>query len=160
MKIDRLLAEHQLVPTAESCTGGLVASALVDIPGISDYFKEGYITYAPEAKEKILGVLPETISDYGVVSEQTAREMAEGAAKQAHAGCAVATTGVAGPGGGTLKTPVGTVCFGCFVRGKIFSGTEHFTGTRSEIRHAAAAYAIAFLERCIIKTYGGTLCES
>ena len=69
----------------------------------------GYITYAPEAKEKILGVLPETISDYGVVSEQTAQEMAEGAAKQAHAGCAVATTGVAGPGGGTLKTPVGTV---------------------------------------------------
>ena len=68
MKIDRLLAEHQLlVTTAESCTGGLVASALVDIPGISDYFKEGYITYAPEAKEKILGVLPETISDYGVV---------------------------------------------------------------------------------------------
>ena len=66
MKIDRLLAEHQLlVTTAESCTGGLVASALVDIPGISDYFKEGYITYAPEAKEKILGVLPETISDYG-----------------------------------------------------------------------------------------------
>ena len=65
MKIDRLLAEHQLlVTTAESCTGGLVASALVDIPGISDYFKEGYITYAPEAKEKILGVLPETISDY------------------------------------------------------------------------------------------------
>ena len=151
MKIDRLLAEHQLlVTTAESCTGGLVASALVDIPGISDYFKEGYITYAPEAKEKILGVLPETISDYGVVSEQTAQEMAEGAAKQAHAG----------PGGGTLKTPVGTVCFGCFVQGKIFSGTEHFTGTRSEIRHAAAAYAIAFLERCIIKTYGGTLCES
>ena len=150
MKIDRLLAEHQLlVTTAESCTGGLVASALVDIPGISDYFKEGY-----------MGVLPETISDYGVVSEQTAREMAEGAAKQAHAGCAVATTGVAGPGGGTLKTPVGTVCFGCFVQGKIFSGTEHFTGTRSEIRHAAAAYAIAFLERCIIKTYGGTLCES
>ena len=96
MKIDRLLAEHQLlVTTAESCTGGLVASALVDIPGISDYFKEGYITYAPEAKEKILGVLPETISDYGVVSEQTAQEMAEGAAKQAHAGCAVATTGVA-----------------------------------------------------------------
>ena len=94
MKIDRLLAEHQLlVTTAESCTGGLVASALVDIPGISDYFKEGYITYAPEAKEKILGVLPETISDYGVVSEQTAQEMAEGAAKQAHAGCAVATTG-------------------------------------------------------------------
>ena len=134
MKIDRLLAEHQLlVTTAESCTGGLVASALVDIPGISDY---------------------------GVVSEQTAQEMARGAAKQAHAGCAVATTGVAGPGGGTLKTPVGTVCFGCFVQGKIFSGTEHFTGTRSEIRHAAAAYAIAFLERCIIKTYGGTLCES
>ena len=67
MKIDRLLAEHQLlVTTAESCTGGLVASALVDIPGISDYFKEGYITYAPEAKEKILGVLPETISDVGI----------------------------------------------------------------------------------------------
>ena len=119
MKIDRLLAEHQLlVTTAESCTGGLVASALVDIPGISDYFKEGYITYAPEAKEKILGVLPETISDYGVVSEQTAQEMAEGAAKQAHAGCAVATTGVAGPGGRTFKDSGGNGLFWMFCAGK------------------------------------------
>lgn len=161
MKIDRLLAEHQLlVTTAESCTGGLVASALVDIPGISEYYKEGYITYAPEAKEKILGVLPETIADYGVVSEQTARQMAKGAAKQAHAGCAVATTGVAGPGGGTPTVPVGTVCFGCCVQEQVFSETKHFPGTRSEVRHAAAAYAVEFLERCIIKTYGGNLCES
>lgn len=119
MKIDRLLAEHQLlVTTAESCTGGLVASALVDIPGISDYFKEGYITYAPEAKEKILGVLPETISDYGVVSEQTAQEMAEGAAKQAHAGCAVATTGVAGPRGRNFKDSGGNGLFWMFCAGK------------------------------------------
>lgn len=118
MKIDRLLAEHQLlVTTAESCTGGLVASALVDIPGISDYFKEGYITYAPEAKEKILGVLPETISDYGVVSEQTAQEMAEGAAKQAHAGCAVATTGVAG-WGRNFKDSGGNGLFWMFCAGK------------------------------------------
>ncbi len=118
MKIDRLLAEHQLlVTTAESCTGGLVASALVDIPGISDYFKEGYITYAPEAKEKILGVLPETISDYGVVSEQTAQEMAEGAAKQAHAGCAVATTGVAGQGE-NFKDSGGNGLFWMFCAGK------------------------------------------
>lgn len=118
MKIDRLLAEHQLlVTTAESCTGGLVASALVDIPGISDYFKEGYITYAPEAKEKILGVLPETISDYGVVSEQTAQEMAEGAAKQAHAGCAVATTGVAVPGR-NFKDSGGNGLFWMFCAGK------------------------------------------
>lgn len=118
MKIDRLLAEHQLlVTTAESCTGGLVASALVDIPGISDYFKEGYITYAPEAKEKILGVLPETISDYGVVSEQTAQEMAEGAAKQAHAGCAVATTGVA-ERGRNFKDSGGNGLFWMFCAGK------------------------------------------
>lgn len=118
MKIDRLLAEHQLlVTTAESCTGGLVASALVDIPGISDYFKEGYITYAPEAKEKILGVLPETISDYGVVSEQTAREMAEGAAKQAHAGCAVATTGLPDPGR-NFKDSGGNGLFWMFCAGK------------------------------------------
>ena len=119
MKIDRLLAEHQLlVTTAESCTGGLVASALVDIPGISDYFKEGYITYAPEAKEKILGVLPETISDYGVVSEQTAQEMARGAAKQAHAGCAVATTGGCRTRGRNFKDSGGNGLFWMFCAGK------------------------------------------
>lgn len=119
MKIDRLLAEHQLlVTTAESCTGGLVASALVDIPGISDYFKEGYITYAPEAKEKILGVLPETISDYGVVSEQTAREMAEGAGKTGTRGMCGGYNGGCRTRGRNFKDSGGNGLFWMFCAGK------------------------------------------
>ena len=161
MQIYELLREHQLsVTTAESCTGGLVASALVDISGISEFFKEGYITYAAESKEALLNVPATVIKTYGVVSEQTAEAMARGAAERAHAACAITTTGVAGPAGGTKETPVGTVCFGCSVNGHLYSDTQQFTGDRSSVRHAAAAYAIAFLERCIEKTYGGNLCES
>ena len=113
MTVYDLLNKYQMtVTTAESCTGGLVASGLVDIAGISAFFKEGYVTYAPEAKERILGVPKEVIEQYGVVSEETAAKMAEGAARTADADTAIATTGVAGPDGGTKRTPVGTVCFG------------------------------------------------
>ena len=91
------------VTTAESCTGGLLAGRLLNAAGISKAYREGYITYSNEAKEKLLQVSHETLEAYGAVSEQTAMEMAEGAAKQAGAQAALATTGIAGPDGGTLS---------------------------------------------------------
>ena len=145
-KLFSLLKKYNLtVTTAESCTGGLVAAYLCDISGISAYFKEGYITYSEEAKVKNLDVSPQTLEKYGVVSLKTAEEMAEGAAHKANASCAIATTGVAGPTGGTADTPVGTVCFACKVYEYTYSERMMFQGNRTEVRTQATAYAIEML---------------
>lgn len=141
-----LLEKYNLkIATAESCTGGLVAGVLCDISGISKYFEEGFITYSEGAKIKNLGVLPETIETYGVVSCEVAEEMAIGACKSANANCAIATTGVAGPTGGTDENPVGTVCFACVVRNQVLTERMIFSGTRMEIRMQAAMYALEML---------------
>jgi nicotinamide-nucleotide amidase len=97
------------IATAESCTGGLVAALLTDIPGSSSVFERGFVTYSNRAKEELLGVAGELIADCGAVSEPVARAMAEGALRESHAHIAVAITGVAGPGGGTALKPVGLV---------------------------------------------------
>ena len=123
----------------------MVAGVLCDISGISAHFEEGYITYSEEAKCKNLGVLPETIAHFGVVSCEVAEEMAMGAAERANADCAVATTGVAGPTGGTEENPVGTVCFACVVRNQVLTERMIFEGNRMEIRMQAAVYAIEML---------------
>ena len=148
-----LLSKHNLkIATAESCTGGLVAGVLCDISGISAHFEEGFITYSEDAKCKNLGVLPETIAHYGVVSCEVAEEMAMGAAERANADCAVATTGVAGPTGGTEENPVGTVCFACVVKNQVLTERMIFEGNRMEIRMQAAVYAIEtlcdYIESC------------
>lgn len=141
-----LLSKYNLkIATAESCTGGLVAGVLCDISGISKHFEEGFITYSEDAKIKNLGVLPETIETYGVVSCEVAEEMAIGACKSANANCAIATTGVAGPTGGTDENPVGTVCFACVVRNQVLTERMIFSGTRMEIRMQAAIYALEML---------------
>jgi len=141
-----LLEKYNLkIATAESCTGGLVAGVLCDIAGISKYFEEGFITYSEAAKVKNLGVLPETIEGYGVVSCEVAEEMAIGACKSANANCAIATTGVAGPTGGTEENPVGTVCFACVVKNQVLTERMIFEGTRMEIRMQAAMYALEML---------------
>ena len=114
-----LLAERKLhVTTAESCTGGLIAGTLVNVAGASDVLNEGYVTYSNEAKERLIHVSHETLETYGAVSEQTAHEMAEGAAKAANADAALSATGIAGPGGGTEEKPVGLVYIGCYLNGK------------------------------------------
>ena len=143
--LDLLKKNHFTVTTAESCTGGMVAARLVDIPGISSYFEEGYITYSDRVKTKVLGVPEETITQFGVVSVETAIAMAEGACRTSGASCAITTTGVAGPDGGTTETPVGCVCFGCVVNGKFFSERIVFSGNRKEIREQATEYAITLL---------------
>lgn len=140
------------IATAESCTGGLVAALLCDIAGISAHFEEGYITYSENAKMKNLGVSQETLSQYGVVSVETAIEMAQGALKKAHATCSVATTGVAGPTGGTPETPVGCVCFAWCINDEVYTERVVFAGTRMEVRMQAATYALEMLCNYIEKS--------
>ena len=110
--IDALRARGLHVATAESCTGGGIAAAITDIAGSSDVFECGFVTYSNAAKTRMLGVDGALIAACGAVSEDVARAMAEGARAQSGAQCAVAVTGVAGPGGGTSAKPVGMVCFG------------------------------------------------
>lgn len=108
--LGKLLKEKKLtVSTAESCTGGLVASRITDISGSSDYFKEAYVTYANEIKHKNLGVSNETLEKYGAVSSECAFEMAQGLSKRTGCDVAICSTGIAGPTGGTAKKPVGLV---------------------------------------------------
>ena len=141
----QLSEKNRKLAIAESCTGGLVCAYVCEIPGISAYFEEGYITYSIESKVKNLGIDRNLIETYGVVSTQTAEAMALGAKKMAKAYCAVATTGVAGPTGETKETPVGCVCFGCVVGNMVYSEQKMFKGNRTNIRQQAAQYALEFL---------------
>lgn len=145
-KIERILVHRKFtVTTAESCTGGLIAASLVNADGISAVFKEGYITYSNEAKVKLLGVKEETLARFGAVSRETAKEMAEGAAKASGAEAAIAVTGIAGPGGGTPEKPVGLVYIGCHVNGKTVVKRCFYGGDRDNVRHIAAKEALELL---------------
>jgi nicotinamide-nucleotide amidase len=106
-----LIARKQMIVTAESCTGGLISAALTDVPGSSEAVFGGYVTYHNEAKTGMIGVDRELLRAYGAVSEQVARAMAEGALRHSGAAAAIAVTGIAGPGGGTVGKPVGLVHF-------------------------------------------------
>ena len=144
--VTELLSEKHLhVTTAESCTGGLISGTLVNAAGASAVLNEGYVTYSNEAKERLLGVSHETLETYGAVSEQTAKEMAEGAAKAAGADAAIAVTGIAGPDGGTEEKPVGLVYIGCTVEGKTIVKRCFYGGDRTAIRQAAAKEALDIL---------------
>lgn len=133
------------VATAESCTGGTVASMLTQVAGSSAWFRGAVVSYAVEVKERVLGVDVR----HGVVSEPTARQMAEGAARLMQADAAVATTGVAGPGGGTAETPVGTVCIAATLRGHTHAVTRRFEGDREAVILQAADAALALLGQII-----------
>ena len=146
----RLLQEaHLTVTTAESCTGGLIAGTLVNVAGASDVLGEGYVTYSNEAKERLVGVKRETLLQYGAVSEQTAREMAEGAARAAGADAALSATGIAGPGGGTAKKPVGLVYVGCFLDGSTQVKECRFDGNRMENRLHTVETALEMLREAL-----------
>ena len=147
-----LLTERKLhVTTAESCTGGLIAGTLVNVAGASDVLNEGYITYANEAKERLVHVSHDTLEQFGAVSEQTAREMAEGAAKAAHADAALSATGIAGPGGGTKEKPVGLVYVGCYLNGKTTVKECHWNGSRMENRMDTVTAALEMLRDRLIE---------
>ena len=134
------------IATAESCTGGLVAAALTDIPGSSDVVDRGFVTYSNAAKEEMLGVSRATLDRYGAVSEEVAREMAEGALARSHARLAVSITGIAGPGGSEHK-PEGRVCFGLAFQGRITDTETQEFGPRGRdwVRKAARDHALFLL---------------
>ena len=147
-KIVRFLNEHNMtITTVESCTGGLIAARLVNVSGASNVFSEGYITYSEEAKAKMVGVNPETIKKYNVVSEEVAYEMASGGAKTANADVAVSVTGVAGPLGGTKEIPVGTVCIGVYYKNKVITGKFLLNGDRLQVRNQAVDKALEIYYR-------------
>jgi nicotinamide-nucleotide amidase len=134
------------IATAESCTGGMIGAALTDIAGSSDVYDRGFITYSNAAKIDMLGIRPETLADKGAVSEEIARQMAEGALKRSTASLAVSVTGIAGPGGSEFK-PEGRVCFGLAQAGRpTRSETVEFGAIgRAKVRAATVAHALALL---------------
>lgn len=149
-ELAELLRKNNLTITiAESCTGGLVAGTLVNVPGISEYFQEGYVTYSNEAKQKLLGVQAQTLESYGAVSRQTAEEMALGCARAASADLGLATTGIAGPDGGTVQKPVGLVYIGCAFRGTVCVERFVFTGNRRSVREQAVEQALQLAKRML-----------
>lgn len=142
-------AKGVMIATAESCTGGMVAAAITDVAGSSAIFDRGFVTYTNAAKVAMLGVSQETLDAHGAVSEETAAQMCEGARRNSDAQIAVATTGIAGPGGSDFK-PEGRVCFG------ITDGTTTLTETvefgalgRGKVRAAAMAHALELLLNCV-----------
>ena len=131
-----------MLVTAESCTGGWAAMALTAIPGSSEWFERGYVTYSNAAKQEALGVSGSTLRRHGAVSEETAREMAAGALKKSGGQVALAITGVAGPAGGTPDKPVGTVCFAWTDGSKMRSATKRFDGDRERVRRQSVVHAL------------------
>ncbi|MBV9346235.1 MAG: CinA family protein [Gammaproteobacteria bacterium] len=147
----KLRAAERHLATAESCTGGWLAKVLTDVPGSSQWFECGSITYSERAKVRDLGVAPTTLEQFGAVSEQTVREMAEGALRVTGATVAVAVSGVAGPDGGTDEKPVGTVWFCAAARhgatADILAERLHFEGDRAAVRSGAVRHALRLILR-------------
>ncbi len=139
-------AKSLRIATAESCTGGMVAAALTDVAGSSDVFDRGFVTYSNAAKEAMLGVSAATLAAHGAVSEEIAREMAEGALSHSLAGLAVSITGIAGPGGSEFK-PEGRVCFGLARQGRVTQvhTVEYGARGRAQVRQAARDHALDLL---------------
>jgi PncC family amidohydrolase len=147
--VNKLKDAGMTVTTVESCTGGLLSATLVDVSGASDVFYQGVVTYANEAKVRLVGVKEATLQAHGAVSEETAREMAEGGAKAANADAALSVTGIAGPGGGTKEKPVGLVYIGCYVNGKTIVKKNIFKGNRREVREQSVETALELLLECL-----------
>lgn len=140
--VNYLIKNKYHITFAESLTAGMLAAKLVNVANASMVLNESFVTYSNEAKMKYLNVKEETIEKYTVVSEEVAKEMAIGAAKASNSDIAVTTTGVAGPSGGTEKTPVGMVCFGFYINGKVITKTKYFSNIgRNLVRIAATEYA-------------------
>ncbi|HOH53809.1 MAG TPA: competence/damage-inducible protein A [Fervidobacterium sp.] len=151
----KLLKDNGLtVSFAESCTGGLISSTFVDIPGVSDVYKGGVITYSNESKMKILGVAQETLEKHGAVSEECVREMVDGCKRLFNSSFAVAVSGIAGPSGGSEEKPVGTVCIALATPTKIISSTHLLRGDRNSIRRRSMLFSFDILRRGVLEWLG------
>lgn len=151
--VDLLRANDLTVTCAESCTGGLLAGRLVNVPGVSDVLKFSVITYSNKAKRKLLGLRKPMLQKYGAVSPQTAEEMSRGAAALAKADVAVAITGLAGPDGDGEEKPVGLVYIAVYVKGDVTVEEYHFSGNRSKIRESAVSAALVLLRKCVLEYF-------
>lgn len=149
--VDLLVANKLTVSTVESCTGGMIAARLINVPGVSDVFKRGHITYSNKAKKKILGVKKRTLEKYTAVSAEVAIEMVKGAELDSKADVCVSVTGLAGPDGGTEEKPVGLVYIACSVKGNVTVQEYHFNGNRAKIRENATASALTLMRKCILE---------
>ncbi len=149
--VDLLEANHLTVSMVESCTGGMLAARLINVPGASEVFKSGYITYSNKAKRKMIGVKRSSLEKYGAVSETVAKEMAKGAAMVSKSDVTVSVTGIAGPEGGSEKKPVGLVYIGCQVCGEVTVKEYHFAGNRNKIREASVSAALGLMRECILQ---------
>lgn len=147
--IEHLIEQKLTIATAESCTAGMIASAIGNIPGVSSIFNEGFITYSNEAKEKYLGVPHELLEKHGAVSHPVCRAMAEGVCKNTGADIGISTTGIAGPGGATKDKPVGLVYIGICFLGKTTVYKYFLTGDRKNIRYQAMKYAFHELRKIL-----------
>ena len=138
----KLTEKGWMLATAESCTGGMIAAACTDLAGSSQWFDRGFVTYSNEAKTEMLGVPAELITQHGAVSEEVVRAMAEGAIRHSRAQVSIAVTGIAGPRGGSVEKPVGTVWVGWCVQGIPHSVLLNLASSRHHIRQATTAYAL------------------
>ena len=151
-RVVNALIKHGLhISFAESCTGGLAAARIVDVPNASYVLDASFVTYAERAKVKFVNVAEESIAEHGVVSECVALSMAKGAAAAAKADAAVSVTGIAGPDGGTIEKPVGLVYIGCSVCGRLTVEKFQFNGNRSKIRETSVSYACTLLQQGILE---------
>lgn len=147
----KLLEKYDLsISTSESCTGGLLAGRIINVAGVSEVYKEGFITYTNKSKRKRIDVSKSTLKKYGAVSKQTAKEMAAGTALAADTDVAVSVTGIAGPDGGTEEKPVGLVFIGVFLEGRVTVEEHHFSGDRQQIREKTVEEALKLVKKCII----------
>ncbi|WP_249661412.1 CinA family protein [Variovorax sp. PCZ-1] len=139
---DFFLKNELKLVTAESCTGGMISAACTDLAGSSNWFERGFVTYSNEAKTELLGVDAALITAHGAVSEAVARAMAFGAIRHSLAQVSIAVTGVAGPTGGSVAKPVGTVWFGFSVQGQLYSEMMRFDGDRAAVRSQTVVHAL------------------
>lgn len=146
-----LMDQGMTITTVESCTGGMISARLTDVAGVSEVFKQGFVTYSNKAKRKMVGVKKDTLKEYTAVSEQTAWEMARGGALKADADVCVSVTGYAGPASGKDDDTVGLVYIGCYVKGKIVVEEHRFAGDRRAIREQAAEAALKLAHTCMRK---------
>lgn len=146
-----LLSKKKVLVTAESCTGGGIATAITDIAGSSAWFDRAFVTYSNEAKMEMLGVSSETLSAFGAVSEPVVKEMVQGSLHHSNGTVAIAVSGIAGPSGGSVEKPVGTVCFAWMdLSGWLKIETCHFNGERAEVRRKAIHHALKELQKHFI----------
>ncbi len=149
---EALKAQQLRLITAESCTGGWIAKVLTDVPGSSDWFEGGVVSYSNELKQSLLGVAGSVIQSVGAVSEPVVLAMAQGAANMSGCQAALAVSGVAGPGGGSADKPVGLVWFGFFLSGRCWALSQQFSGDREAVRLSSVAFSLSQLQKALTET--------